>query len=343
MRSALYYPYTSVESENLLRDSLLLWDHVQIMVPWNGFLPNYANRDHARAIELIGVHRAPTDEQKEEVHELIEDFATRPLPEAFSYEAKGKREDWRVYGEKLLPETWDLLRRAGRAGAAIAGRGVPVTQPTGLSLLSILADCCAGQTLARVTDQAAAYGVIAGLLAEKPAGEGRGDPVESLAALTLTVIDTKRVPLSKLISFREREEKSKHGHELRALRHRYLDRLSKQAAALVALQKKSDRNELNRQFKQDMKDDLRELRSELRLTAKEALLSKELLAAVLGTAAAAAPFFNFPLPGVVSVSGGPVTVGGLLALKTKFAKSRREVLRNHPMAYLYELKGGLRI
>lgn len=54
MRSALYYPYTSIDSEALIRTSLLLWDHVQIMVPWDGFLPNYANRDHARAIELIG-------------------------------------------------------------------------------------------------------------------------------------------------------------------------------------------------------------------------------------------------------------------------------------------------
>jgi hypothetical protein len=73
------------------------------------------------------------------------------------------------------------------------------------------------------------------------------------------------------------------------------------------------------------------------------LLSKELLAAVLGTGAVAASLFGFHLPDVVSASEGPVTIGGLLALKTKFAKSRRDVLKKHPMAYLYELKGGPRI
>jgi hypothetical protein len=324
-------------------NSLLLWDRVQIMVPWDGFRPDYTDRDHARALELIGTHRAPTDDEKKQVHELIEDFATRPLPEAFSYKAKGNPQDWRVYGEKLLPDTWDLLKRVGRAGAAIPGRGVPVTEPTGLSLLSILADCCAGQSLARVTDQAAAYGVIAGLLTDQPAEEIAEHPVETLAALTLTAIDTRRVPLSKLVSFREREEKSKKGYDLRALRHRYLDRLSKQASALATLQKKSDRKELERQFKQDMKDDLRDLRSELQVAAKEALFSTEFVVAVLGSATAASPYFSFHLSGVVAAGGGPVTVGGLLALKTKFVKSRREVLRNHPMAYLYELKGGLRI
>ncbi len=297
MRSALYYPYTSIQSEGLIRTSLLLWDRLHLMVPWDGFFPSYDNPDHARALELIGVQHVPTHEEKKQAHEIVEDFATRPLPEAFSYASKGHGDDWPVYAEKLLPETWQMLNMTGRAGSRTRG-GVPVTKPTGLSLLSLLADCCAGQSL----------------------------------------------PLTKLISFREREEKSTNGQDLRALRHRYLDRLSTQAAALARFQKEADRADLRRQFKQDMKDDLRQLHSELRLSAEEALTSKELLAAVLaGAAALAAPFFNFHLPDVVSVSAKGVSIGGLLALRTKFVKSRHDVLKNHPMAYLYELKGGLRI
>jgi hypothetical protein len=314
------------------------------MVPWQGFEPDYRDRDHARALELIGVHHVPSHEEKKHAHEIVEDFATRPLPEPFSYVSRGHRDDWPVYSEKLLPDTWRLLRTTGLAGRRLPSSGVAVTEPTGLSLLSILADCCAGESFARITDRSAAYGVLAGLLAEKRGDRKRLGTVEALAAITLKVIDTKRVPLRKLIAFREREEKSTSGHELRALRHRYLDRLSTQLSGLAGLTKESDRAELKRQFDQEMKDDLRQLRSELRLSAAEALASKELLAAVLaGAAAVAAPAFHFQLPHVVSASGGAVSIGGLLALRTKFVKSRREVLKDHPMAYLYELKGGLRI
>jgi hypothetical protein len=342
VRSALYYPFTSIQSEELIRTSLLLWDRVHVMVPWGGFGRRYGDRDHARALELIGEEHVPTYEEKKQAHEIVEDFATRPLPEAFSYAPKGDLEDWPVYRDKLLPETWEILKNTGRAGHRSFSPGVPVTEPTGLSLLSILADCCAGESLARITDASAAYVALAGLLIEKPKDDELRGEMEGLAALTLSVIDTKQIPLTKLISFREREEKSAGGHNLRALRHRYLECLSKQAAALAASEKESDRAELTRQFREDMDDDLRHLREELGFSAKEVITSKELLASVVFAGpAVAAQFVNVAT--AVTASGGMLSLLGLLAMRTKFVKSRRDVLRNHPMAYLYELKGGLRI
>jgi hypothetical protein len=344
VRSALYYPFTSIQSEELIRTSLLLWDRVHVTVPWEGFGQRCDDRDHARAFELIGKEHVPTYEEKKQAHEIVEDFATRPLPDAFSYGSKGSLEDWPVYRDKLLPKTWELLKDTGRAGHESASPGIPVTEPTGLSLLSILADCCAGESLARITDAGDAYAVLAGLLTEKPKDEELRGKMEGLAALTLSVIDTKRVPLRNLISFREREEKSAEGHNLRGLRNRYLECLSKQAAALVASQKESDRAELTRQFNEDMEDDVRHLREELGLSAREALTSKELLASVVFAGPAiAAHFVDVPLTDAVTASGGILSLLGLLALRTKFVKSRRDVLRNHPMAYLYELKGGPRI
>ena len=342
MRSALYYPFTTIQSDDLIRTSLLMWDKVHIMVPWHGFGANFPDRDRARALELISVQHVPTHEEKKEAHDIVEDFATRPLlPDAFSYTSGVHNDDWPVYRDKLLPETWRVLEMAGLAGNRALGSGVPVSKPTGLSLLSILADCCAGKTLARITDIDAAYGVVAGLLATTEHEENPQRITESLAAVTLKIIDTREIPLSKLISFREREEKSALGHELRALRHGYLDRLSKQVVALVGLKKAADRAELLRQFDEEMSDDLRGLRTELKLSAKETLLSKEvLIAALAGATALASPFFHFLLPELVTFSGGIVSIGGLLATNTKFVKSRREVLRKHPMAYLYELKGG---
>ena len=74
VRSALYYPFTSIQSEKLIRTSLLLSDRVHVMVPWKGFGHTYSDRDHARALELIGVEHVPTKEEQKQAHEIVEDF-----------------------------------------------------------------------------------------------------------------------------------------------------------------------------------------------------------------------------------------------------------------------------
>ena len=315
------------------------------MVPWSefGHIPPAPGREFARALELIGVLRVPSDEEKKEAHRIVEDFATGPLPEAFSYTQRGRRDKWPVYPQKLLPETWRLLRDTGLAGEE-SGRGVPVTQATGLSLLSILADCCAGQTLARITDQSAAYATLTGLLARPNAPNEYMDTMEGLAALTIEMVDADKISIRKLVDFRQKEATSPKGHELRLLRHRYLQRLSDQAASLVRLPKKSDREEARRQFAQETNDDLRHLHSELGLAAREVIATKEVLVAVLaGMATIASEFMNVPIRNVIAPTGGLVSIGGVFATGTRFARSRREVLQRHPMAYLYELKGGVRI
>jgi hypothetical protein len=43
MRSALYYPHTSVDDEGIAKTALLLWDRLEFIVPWRGFLPDYEN------------------------------------------------------------------------------------------------------------------------------------------------------------------------------------------------------------------------------------------------------------------------------------------------------------
>jgi hypothetical protein len=347
MRSALYYPYTSIQSEDLLRTSLLLWDRVYTIAPWKGYHsePPGNTKAQSEAHELIVERRVPSDEDKYRAHEFITDFAMRPLPKPFFFKSRTDHDDWEVemFSQKLLPRTWEMLAKASMAVSRGRGR-LSAPRSTALSILSILADCCAGESLGRITDQGAAYGKLAGLLAEEPEDKLQAE-TDALAAVTLRIINTRNVPLSKLVSFRKREGKSARGHELRALRHRYVDRLSMQASQLVRIERARDRAELTRQFEQDMADDLAELRAELRLAATEVLTSKELLAVVLVEAAAvaASPFFHFRLSNVVSMSGGLAFIGGLLASRTKFVKARRDLLRNHPMAYLYELKGGIRI
>jgi hypothetical protein len=40
----------------------------------------------------------------------------------------------------------------------------------------------------------------------------------------------------------------------------------------------------------------------------------------------------------VGAVGGPAAIGGVIGVATKFGAKRREVLRKHSMAYLYEVE-----
>jgi len=50
-----------------------------------------------------------------------------------------------------------LLRNKSLVGRPLANADYPSTAETGMSLMSILADCCAGDSLSRVTDYGTAY------------------------------------------------------------------------------------------------------------------------------------------------------------------------------------------
>lgn len=341
MRSALYYPHTEMRSRFLLRSCLLMWDKVRFLVPYPDYQPSYSNRDVARAIELVGVQHFPTTEQKERAHEFILDLATRKLPEAFFYTQQDDAPEgveFRIFQDKLLRNTWDVLREVRLAGRPMKDSGVPITQQCGLAVMSILADCCAGTTLARVTDRAAAYSAVVGLLADQADGLLAKDiqAHEQLVPISLRVVNTDDVDLKRLIEFREREERSS-GHSLRDLRHRYVSSLDSYAQKLTAAENESDVEELKRQFEDDMKDDLRNLRDELRYNKKDIVFSKE----VIGTGLATAGSFlalRYGIPAEqITVSGLPAAIFGGFSAMNKYQKARRDVLQKHPMAYLFEM------
>jgi hypothetical protein len=83
MLSAVYYPHTTLHSdtlasERLLKRSLLLWDQLEFIVPDRDFRPRYEDQLIARAMELIGRNHYPSDEEKKQAHEQIEELVTRP-------------------------------------------------------------------------------------------------------------------------------------------------------------------------------------------------------------------------------------------------------------------------
>jgi hypothetical protein len=159
LRSALYYPHTELRSSFLLKTCLLLWDKVQFIVPYHGYRPGYENKQVAKAIEIIGEQHFPTDAQKRKAHDYIEDFVTRPLPPTFVFKEPQRPNEFefRIFEDKFFQDTWHLLMQAKLVGKPLRDIGVPVNQLCGLSLMSILADCCAGAKYARVTDRGAAY------------------------------------------------------------------------------------------------------------------------------------------------------------------------------------------
>lgn len=208
--------------------------------------------------------------------------------------------------------------------------------------MSILADCCAGSTRLRVTDKGEAYAAVTGLLRDR-GNEclDSGDVLqEKLVPLTLNVVDASKIGIDKLIAFRTREV-MQGGHDYRALRHRYVDRMG---ACLAELGQpdliQSDRNEIERQFEIDMKDDLAILRDELRYSTGDVLFLKEMIAAYLttiGALGAAAIAVPLVIPGIVTLAGAPVAIGGLVSLRNKYLASRQAIMHKHPMAYLYDL------
>jgi hypothetical protein len=342
MRSALYYPNTALD-ENLLKTSLLLWDEVHVIVPWPEFEPYYESRDARDAFSLVGRCRCPSDEEKSQVHELVEDFVTRPLPRAFTYRSNSP-EIHGVYAEKVLPDTWRVLREAGLTGERQGSINHPMNEPTALSLMNIIADCCAGDSLARITDQSLAYAALAGLfIDESPVAIPSLGIREELVPVTLSIASTDDLPLKKLVDLRKREHAGSDGHLIRDLRHRFVQRLESQVTQLSVIKAQEDAKELKRQFAQDMVDDYRDLREALKLEAQQLLGTKELITVCLGAGVVAAAVAPIPVANVFTVGGAVATIGGLLATRAKFVSKRQQILRDHPMSYLYEAVGGMRL
>lgn len=339
MRTALYYPHTKIQSEGLLKTALLLWDRLEFIVPSPNHKPHYTNKQVSEAIELIGVQRHPSEEEKRELHAQIEDFATRPLPPAFYYRpAHPDYREYAVYPEKLLPETWDLLQQAQLTSIPAKSARYPLQEAAGLSIMALLADCCAGETRARVTDRGIAYATVTNLLLQEKAP--READYDIVVPLTLKLVNTSDLSLKALLAFRKRESKSK-GHEMRDLRHRYIQRIEGHIKGICSKKKLADRKDLERQFEEDMRDDLLHLRDELKIARQNVWASKDVIVtAVAGAAIATAWGLGLPLavPAALTAAGAPVTIGGILRTKNDFATTRKSIMQKHPMAYMYELE-----
>lgn len=351
MRSAIYYPHTRIQSESLLKTALLLWDEIKVIVPWQGYSIRYRSPSEAEAFELVGRQIYPTANEKRRVHKIVKGLTSQQLPRAFRFDRRmdGREQEYEMFAEKLLPETWELLKEARMAHDLPSRTShMAASEPTGLLLMSLLADCCAGETCSRVTDRNDAYSRLAGLLVERiPQLDIRPttDAQLLLVPIALKLIDPDRFTLDRLIQFRRAEERSG-GSAHRSLRHRFTQHLDSFAIRIAELSSIRDRKEVEREFEDDLRIDLEDLKEALKLEAGQVLGTKEFVAVVLLAAAQFAAFSqgnsSSTIAAKITAGAGISAIGGLYALNSKFGAARLKLLKDHPTAYLYQLGGGLK-
>jgi hypothetical protein len=322
-----------------MQSSLLLWDQLHTIVPD----PNYAfhydsETDMAAAWELIGARLCPSDLQR--AHTAIERTLESGVPTDLQYVAQVDRpaDPYEVWPQKFSAETWSLLQAYRMTALPLPNGDYPFTEEGGLLVMAKLADACAGETFARVTDRLMAYGLI---------GSGEtGAPSEGeVVHITLDLIDASSIPLKDLIAFRQREQRERRGHDFTRMRHTYADSVQAHISKLATVADEFERNELNRQFRARMDADLKTLQDELGANSVGLVLKPVVVAAVATAGALMTGIAGLPTAlaiGAAAALGSNVTdvakaVADFVKEGFKFDQDQRKVMVDHPMAYMYAL------
>lgn len=352
MQRALYYPHTDISNESIIKNALLLWDQVETIIPSEMWRPEMGSHNRRRpapprwfreAADIIVERRIPTTQEREDAHEALNRMVSDGI--LHSLIKKGpvpwRSQEYLIYPEKFLDRTWDLLGRVGVAKWVSAESDYGVPAAVGLLMMSVLADVCAGSQLQKVTDLAEAYAWLAqqhaSLLGSQYVTSLDVSQVapdqDRLAVISPEVLDARRIPIEKLVALRRREAKEG-GSALKEMRRRFakatqdhIERIGKEART------RNDVRELGRQFKDELKTDLSELKKELRLTSLKTLFSKEVCMSVLLVGGCLAS----PVAGLTELASkiGGLGVIPLFKAEIDFRAARREVMKRHTMSWLY--------
>jgi hypothetical protein len=182
-----------------------------------------------------------------------------------------------------------------------------------------------------------AYGMIG-------SGEGQPSSEQDVVPVTLDLVDASRLPMENLIAFRAREASERRGGDYTKLRHAYADRVQTQVAALRGESDPFQRRELERQFRNDMSQDLKDLREALTGNRLDLVLKPVIVPSVVGAGALASGL----APATAAILAGTAVAGANVAEVAKnvadffssgfnFSKQQRETMAKHPMAYMYSL------
>lgn len=344
MQSALYYPHTDVKNPALLANALLLWDSLETIVPTGNWQPERLKSPVLnKAVDVVVRPRKPSPTEQQVAHkELVEAISSGHIASLIAQApAEWARAPYLIYPDKFLRETWHQLEAVGLAHFESQHMDYGVPRALGLLMMTLLADSCAGTEIQKVTDRVDAYSWLAQARARtlnsNPVGGLDVSQVapayDRLVTLSLKLLDARAIPLDRLITFREREAKGS-GADYAAMRRRFRDAIDAHIArASKGVRTNSDLKELERQFLEDLKQDLHDLKSELGLTSLKTLFSKEV---AISTVIAAGTFVT-PIPGLTDLAQG-VGLAGIIPLAKaaiELRGARRAALLKHKTSWLY--------
>lgn len=330
MRSAIHYPDIHLKSKRSMATALLLWDELRVITPWDAFEVHYHSTDMAAAWELVGRPMTPDDAQKGQADRAILGLFKHLESRRYECPADLRPDhEYEMYAEKLFPQTWRELHRYGVVGERWASQNYSLNQQAGIAIMAKLADACAGDVFARVTDRLMAYGLIG----------DRHEPVlphSHVVPMTLELIDAASITLDRVIDFRRREASERKGGDYRAWCHAYADAIQAQIVALKGVESVHHRDELNRQFRGEMRRHLSELERAIDIAGLEFVLKP----AVISVAVAGAGFLAAgPAGGFAGLAAGPAlqAVAGLFNAGIGFSERQRNAMNDNPMSYMYQL------
>lgn len=327
MLSALYYPHIEIRNPSLIKTALLLWDKIEYISPDRGWTAFHQDNDLQKALDLIAEPHVPSNEEKLLAHKAILELSNSDLPDWFFLERIKEGVGYGIYPQKLLSETFHSLEESKLVKEK--GETFITSSAFGFSVMSILADCCAGSQKQLITDEVKSYSALNKYLTNIAGGDYRAEnkdieQYDRLATISLKTVNVDELDIKRLISAREREKKG--DYVLRSFRHNYLksledcvNRITKDART------EEDKKEIERYFEQETERDLKELKDELKIEAKKTLLSTEILFTVQ---LAAGLIVN---PVITSAIG----IGALLKKKVEYKETRNKTLKNHNMSWLY--------
>ena len=341
MRTALYYPHSAINDRALMKSMLLLWDEVEVISPNDDFKPTYKDEELAEAAEIIVKYRPPTDGDRRAVERKIIELADRSPPEWVLYRKGATKEDYDsylMYREKLTEAAIKYLAEKGLARFPTSDpQDFSTHTSLGLIIMGILAKERAGAGKEMVTDRLEHYSALGKYLTFLSDGRWLGDRLpqlrmevgKALVMTSLEIIDPRGISFAQLIALRKKEQT----HE-GSFREAYAKSIRKYIDEISASTTPEDVELIVSSFKKDMHAKVTELGHRLKVQAFQAFLSREMLVAVVASAAA--------MPSLITPAGpviaGALGVGALGKLWLDYGVNCDKTLAENPMGYLYKSK-----
>jgi len=338
--TALYYPNVTIvapriagQTQNydrtdlkLLTTAVLLWDSLEVIVPWAGFKPQPIigpnqegdEKGIREAFEMVVKPRSLTDAEKHELLLKLQELIGKGIPETLRF--KPQVDNYNMYPEKLGPGIWGLLGNAGLISDGTHGY-YGLQRDFGLIVMGLIADICAGGTRSKVTNYQDAHEAYSRLVATQNGAVQDFQPdlqraYTTLVSISLKSIDIGKFPLNKLVALRRREKED--GllpllrKNYRAAVDRYVERIKKDAKS------KADVELIENEFAGEIRDDFRHLHAMLKLEGGGIALTK-------GTSI------------LTSILSGNWTalLGSIVNALPSYQLKRQQTLEKHQSAWLH--------